>query len=62
MTVSAGHQANTRQNAVYEEEGMKATIIQGKSQEAAHRSQIRYVFQRVSHLYCLLKQTATLWS
>ena len=39
MTVSAGHQANTRQNAVYEEEGMKATIIQGKSQEAAHRSQ-----------------------
>ena len=34
-----GHQANTRQNAVYEEEGMKATIIQGKSQDAAHRSQ-----------------------
>ena len=31
--------SNEGQNAVYEEEGMKATIIQGKSQEAAHRSQ-----------------------
>ena len=27
--------SNEGQNAVYEEEGMKATIIQGKSQEAA---------------------------